>query len=214
MTFIISLQLQDSIIIAADNRSATIDYKTHSNKTSKLYAWNKGVIVGSGEVTVISRAIEFFIKLSKSNIEDLPKCLKISRLIRELEHKHFQINTTKLMYSQSTSSGAQLYTIQPDNNDDYLLKQCQINEIILWLFNPNISHIRSDLKTLYDNLRPYYTFNNEKEWVDYYIKHLNLIFKKQSKIDHLMSSSFDIFFQTKDDYLHKHISNQYTLLEQ
>ncbi|ENX14454.1 hypothetical protein F895_02409 [Acinetobacter sp. CIP 64.2] len=211
MTFIIAIQLQDSIIVAADNRSATIDYKIHSDQTPKLYAWKNGIIVGSGEMTVISRAVEFFIKLSKSNIKDLPKCLKISRLMRELEAKHFQITTTKLMYSKSTPSGAQLYTIQPNKNNEYRLEKFQINEIILWFFNPDISHIRTELKTLYANLKPCYHFNNKNEWIIYYLEQLNIIFKKQAQIDQMMSASFDIFFQTKDDYFHEYISSTRTI---
>ncbi|NNP75189.1 hypothetical protein A7P54_02010 [Acinetobacter sp. Ac_3412] len=207
MTFIIAIQLQDSIIVATDNRSATVDYKIHSDQTPKLYAWKNGIIVGSGEMTVISRAVEFFIKLSKSNIKDLPKCLKISMLMRELEAKHFQITTTKIMYSKSTPSGAQLYTIQPNKNDEYRLEKFQVNEIILWFFNPDILHIRTEFKTLYANLKPCYYFNNKNEWINYYLEQLKTIFKKQAQIDQMMSASFDIFFQTKDDYLHKYISN-------
>ena len=85
MTFIISIQLEDSIIVAADKRNATVDYEVLSDESKKLYTWKNGIIAGTGEETVISRAIEFFIKLSDSNIENLPKCLKISRLMRELE---------------------------------------------------------------------------------------------------------------------------------
>lgn len=207
MTFIIAIQLQDSIIVATDNRSTMVDYKIHSNQTPKLYAWKNGIIVGSGEMTVISRAVEFFIKLSKSNIEDLPKCLKISRLMRELEAKNFHITTSKLMYSNSTPSGAQLYTVQPNKNDEYVLEKFQINEIILWLFNPDISHIGTELKTLYANLKPCYYFNNKNEWATYYLEQLNTIFKKQAQIDQMMSASFDIFFQTKDDYFHEYIGS-------
>ncbi|ENX60811.1 MULTISPECIES: hypothetical protein [Acinetobacter] len=211
MTFIIAIQLQDSIIVATDNRSSTVDYKIHSDQTPKLYAWKNGIIVGSGEMTVISRAVEFFIKLSKSNIKDLPKCLKISMLMRELEAKHFQITTTKIMYSKSTPSGAQLYTIQPNKNDEYRLEKFQVNEIILWFFNPDILHIRTELKTLYANLKPCYYFNNKNEWINYYLEQLKTIFKKQAQIDQMMSASFDIFFQTKDDYLHEYISTPSTV---
>lgn len=211
MTFIIAIQLQDSIIVAADNRSASIDYKIHSDQTPKLYAWKDGVIVGSGEMTVISRAVEFFIKLAKSNIKELPKCLKISILMRELEAKHFQISTTKIMYSKSTKTGAQLYTIQPNQNGDYLLNKCQTDEIIIWLFNPDISQIRTELITLYANLKPSYAFNNQAEWISYYLKHLNIILKKQAQTDQLMSTNFDIFFQTKEDCFHTHINNRFPL---
>ena len=39
MTFIISIQLEDSIIVAADKRNATVDYEVLSDESKKLYTW-------------------------------------------------------------------------------------------------------------------------------------------------------------------------------
>ena len=218
MTFIIALQLEDSIIVAADNQGAIVMQDcslAHQNdKASKLFAWSNGVITGAGEYTVIYRAIEFFIKTSKSKIEDLPKCLKISRLIRELETQHTQIQTSKLLYSNCSKTGVQLYSIQPDGSGEYELKKCQQNEIILWLFNPDFSAITTELKDLFINLRPYHSFNNQGDWINYYINQLSQIYKIQAQVDLIMSQSFDVFFQNKDNYLFGHVPNiQDELLE-
>jgi hypothetical protein len=79
------------------------------------------------------------------------------------------------------------------------------------LFNPNIQSISENLKTLYSNLRPQTSFNKVENWINYYISALKEIYAKQSCVDSSMSSSFDIFFQTKDQYFYKHIQNNQIL---
>lgn len=209
MTFIISIQLEDSIIVAADKRNATVDYEVLSDESKKLYTWKNGIIAGTGEETVISRAIEFFIKLSDSNIENLPKCLKISRLMRELEANHFHIHNSKMMYSEYTETGAWLTSIEPNENGEYKVKKFEPNSIILSFFNPDVSAILPNLQVLYANLKPYSSFENQNEWINYYLSQLCQIFKKQANADHMMSRNFDVFFQTKDVCLHEHIPNNY-----
>lgn len=45
------------------------------------------------------------------------------------------------------------------------------------------------------------------EWINYDINLVAAIYQKQSRQDLLMSQSFDIFFQTKDEYFFAHIPN-------
>ena len=211
MTFIISIQLEDSILVAADRRHTTVKedgtYTHRDDQESKIYAWKRGIITGSGETTVIDRAIEFFIKLADSKIETLPKCLTASRLLRELEVEHYQVHTTKLLYSDYTATGVQCYTIEPDGYGAYEVKACIHNEILLWLFDPNIDPIIQELKALYTGLKPYKAFPSAQDCINYYLEQFIHIYKKQSKQDPLMSSSFDYFFQTGDDFLCGHIPN-------
>ena len=52
MTFIIAIQLNDSIIVTADNKEVVLK-EDHSNEllersTSKLHAWDNGIIIGTG----------------------------------------------------------------------------------------------------------------------------------------------------------------------
>lgn len=210
MTFIVAIQLEDSIIITADHRTTSLKndgtYKFYDE--NKFYFWNKGVIAGSGEATVIDNAVEFFIKLSNSNTSEFPKCLKISRMIRELEYNHFQIKTTKIFYSNYSENGAQLYSIDPDDKDDYTVKVFEKNNIMVSMFYPDITSIKYNLMDLYSNLKPYTYFDNTIDWVNYYLKYLCEIYKKQCKKDQMMSESFDIFCQTKDEYFHAYIENK------
>ncbi|WP_151980174.1 hypothetical protein [Acinetobacter guerrae] len=211
MTFIIAIQLEDSVIIAADNRSVKIDKDgnilSFSDGMTKLYLWENGVITGAGEVTLIYRAIDFFIKLAKSKIETLPKCLKISRMLRELEVESFQIQITKLLYSYNQPNKIQLYSIQPDHSGEYQVKACEENEILIWLFSPHVEAITPLLKKLYSNLRSRHSFNQKSEWFEYYIIDLCEIFKIQAGCDSMMSSSFSYVFQSKEDYILGHTLN-------
>lgn len=211
MTFIVAIQLEDSIIVAADNRSVVVqesgDLQYRDDSTSKIYAWKSGIIVGSGESTVVSRAIEFFIKISKSKIETLPQCLNISRKIRELEAENFHIQTTKLLYSDNVENGVQLYTIQPSEQGEYQITKCEENGIVLWLFNPDVTAIIKDLEALYASLKPREYFCSTRDWLNYYIEQFSQIYKKQAQTDSMMSSSFDVFFQSSVDYIFGHIDN-------
>ena len=87
-------------------------------------------------------------------------------------------------------------------------------DITVWMFNPNIELISTDLQNLYTDLKDYAAFSNQAEWINYYINRLAPIYQKQSQQDSLMSQSFDFFFQTKDEYVFGHIPNtQKTALE-
>lgn len=82
------------------------------------------------------------------------------------------------------------------------------------MFNPNIETITWDLKSLYLDLKDYSAFDNKTDWINHYINRIAPIYQKQSLQDSLMSQSFDIFFQSKDDYVFGHIPNtQTTALE-
>ncbi|MDC4776834.1 hypothetical protein NQ848_02410, partial [Acinetobacter baumannii] len=80
-------------------------------------------------------------------------------------------------------------------------------DITIWLFNPIIETIAVNLQELYEDLKDRAFFNNNNEWINYYIKRLAPIFKKQSQQDWLMSQSFDIFFQTKEGFIYDQIPN-------
>lgn len=105
MTFIVAIQLRDSIVVAADNKYLTLKNKELNHfeeyMHSKLYAWHSGIITGTGEHYVIDKAVRLFINNADSDIEKLPTCLNISRQIREMEvGQHEQIQSSKLLYSK------------------------------------------------------------------------------------------------------------------
>ncbi|MDC5690023.1 hypothetical protein OFM99_18300, partial [Acinetobacter baumannii] len=103
---------------------------------------------------------------------------------------------------------AQLYRVESfDPNEKYQVTAAEKMDITIWLFNPTIETIALNLKDLYDDLKDRSYFKNNEEWVNYYIERLSPIFKKQSIQDIYMSQSFDVFFQTKDQYIYGHFPN-------
>lgn len=217
MTFIIAVQLKDSVVVSADNKYLTIKNKEQDyfeeHLDSKLFAWHSGIITGTGEHYVIDKAVRLFINNADSDLKKLPTCLNISRQIREMEvGQHEQIQTSKILYSKYSENGAKLFAIEPSEEiGKYQTFEFKENDLIIWLFNPNIHSISENLKSLYANLRSLESFDQVENWIDYYISAIAAIYAKQSKVDSCMSSSFDIFFQTKDQYFYKHIQNNETL---
>ncbi|MFV5348934.1 hypothetical protein [Acinetobacter soli] len=214
MTFIVAIQLNDSIIITADNKKVILketgEVEFKSDISSKIYAWDQGVITGTGESYVINRAVKLFKKIADSTVDKLPQCLDISRQIRELEvgKDHYQIENTKILCSSYSEKGAQLYIVQRfESSEPYTLTTIQPMDITVWLFHPNIEAIAADLQNLYIDLKDYAAFTNKVDWINYYINRLAPIYKKQSQQDPLMSRSFDFFFQSEDEYITGHIPN-------
>lgn len=214
MTFIIAIQLNDSAIIAADNKKIVLKETTESQfnieMASKIYPWDNGIITGTGEDYVVSRSIELFKKLAHSDLNKLPQCLEISRQMRELEigKEYFQVENTKLVCSSYSEHGAQLYKIERfDPLQPYNLIAVKPLDISVWLFHPNIESISTDLQHLYRDLKDYSTFSNPTDWVNYYISRIAPIYQKQSQYDPLMSRNFDIFFQSKEKYIFGHVPN-------
>ncbi|SPL72660.1 hypothetical protein [Acinetobacter stercoris] len=215
MTFIIAIQLNDSIIVTADNRKIVLketgEVQFRNEKSQKLYLWDEGIITGTGEGAVIDRSIELFKNLTHSEIKKLPQCLDISRQMRELEigKDFFQVETTKLLCSRCNENGVQLYAIQRfEPSSPYTLTIIEPMDITVWLFHPNIETISADLQNLYADLKDYSTFANQTDWINYYINRLAPIYLKQSQQDLFMSQCFDAYFQTKDDYIFGHVSNK------
>ena len=214
MTFIIAIQLNDSIIVAADNKEVILkedqlnEHIAHS--TSKIHAWDNGIITGTGESYVINRCFALFKEFAQSELISLPDYLELSRQIREYEigADHFQVQNTKLLCSGYREHGAQLYKVERVDDDiSYTMTAIEPMDITIWMFNPNVEMITADLKNLYQDLRDYGSFSSQNEWINYYINRIARIYQKQSQVDSLMSHSFDIFFQTKDEYVIGHIPN-------
>lgn len=199
MTFILAIQLKDSTIVASDKRCATIDsngqFEFDRDQTNKLNLWRSGVITGVGELTVIQRAVEFLEHLANSNIEQLINCLELSRLIRNEEHTHPQIDQTKLIYSHCDGKYVKLYSIEQEDGE-YFIRQFEENELSVWMYNPDISKVTEKIKILYETLKPFSAFTNTLDWLNYYVSQINDIFFEQAKHDKFMSSNFDIYFQT------------------
>lgn len=214
MTFIVAIQLNDSIIVTADNKKIALketgEIQFNNKNSQKIYSWDNGIITGTGESYVISRSIELFKKLTHADINTLPQWLDISRQIRELEigTGYFQVENTKILCSSYSENGAQLYKIERfDNAQPYTFTAIKPMDITVWMFDPNIELISTDLQNLYTDLKDYAAFSNQTEWINYYINRLAPIYQKQSQQDLLMSQSFDFFFQAKSEYIIGHVPN-------
>ncbi|MEQ1065568.1 hypothetical protein ABLB96_06195 [Acinetobacter sp. XH1741] len=214
MTFILAIQLNDSIIVAADNKRVTLnkdsDIEFSTTNYSKLYAWEQGIITGTGESYVIKQAFDIFKNVANSKLVSLPECLDISKRLRLLEigQNVDQVQNGKLLCSSYTQRRAQLYKIECfDKKSQHTMTKISPMEIIIWLFHPNVDAIADNLKRLYSELKDYSYFSNQVDWVNYYINRIAPIYQKQSELDLFMSQSFDIFFQTKDEHLFGHIPN-------
>ena len=214
MTFIVAIQLNDSIIVTEDNKKIALketgEIQFNNKNSQKIYSWDNGIITGTGESYVISRSIELFKKLTHADINTLPQWLDISRQIRELEigTGYFQVENTKILCSSYSENGAQLYKIERfDNAQPYTFTAIEPMDITVWMFDPNIELISTDLQNLYTDLKDYAAFSNQTEWINYYINHLAPIYQKQSQQDLLMSQSFDFFFQAKNEYIIGYVPN-------
>lgn len=154
MTFIVAIQLKDSIVVAVDNKHLLLkdkkldEYQEYVD--SKLYAWHSGIITGTGEHYVIDKAIRLFINNVDSDLKKLPQCLNISRQIREMEVGHHdQIQSSKLLYSSYSENGAKLFSVEPTEElGEYQTNEFKENNLIIWLFNQNIQSITENLKAL------------------------------------------------------------------
>ncbi|UMO35084.1 hypothetical protein L2Z42_14075 [Acinetobacter baumannii] len=188
-------------MIAADTRS-TISYQDngsylYQDGVQKFFPWENGIITGTGELNLIQNVMLSFNNFTKQNIHELPNLLKKSKLIREQEISHSQLEITKLLYSTYSKNGAQIYSIQPNKLEEYEVIRCEKNEILLWTFNPDIRPIINALTELYSSLKPLKVFNNMADCIYYYLNQISPIFRKQAQHDSMMSKEFNFFFKPK-----------------
>lgn len=79
---------------------------------------------------------------------------------------------------------AVLYVIEPDGYGAYEVKACIHNEILLWLFDPNIDPIIQELKALYTGLKPYKAFPSAQDCINYYLEQFIHIYKNNPNKTH------------------------------
>ncbi|MFX6861630.1 hypothetical protein ABTH25_19895, partial [Acinetobacter baumannii] len=74
---------------------------------SKLYAWEQGIITGTGESYVVQQTVDIFKNIAKSKLMALPECLDISKRIRilELGQNLDQVQNGKLLCSSYDQKG-------------------------------------------------------------------------------------------------------------
>lgn len=209
MTFILAVQLKDRIVVAADHRAVQIkkDSTSHFLQTRKLIQWTRGVMVGSGEHRVVINSMDLFLHVAQGNITKLPQCLQLAKLMRGLEHQHPQVQATQLLCSCMTEYGPQLYSVSTDEQGIDQLTVLQNNQLLLWMFNPDISPIIDRVQVLYTSLQAYMGGVTWQQWMDDCRQQFAAIYQIQARHDPMMSSSFDIFFQTQIESVYEHVPN-------
>lgn len=206
MTFIIAIQLEDSVVVAADNRMTienSFAESRHTDTLQKIRFWQQGMMTGTGESLILERIFKYF--QLDNNPEQLPALLRDACDARRLEiGKHPQLEKTRLLYSQATETGIRLKTV------GRFAEGIKVNAIDpmtmeLFVFNEDISLIYQELVQLQHDLRNPQQCSSTIEWMNTYISALTSIFNKFSQADQTVSASFDVYFQTPTQQFLRHV---------
>ncbi|TEU24162.1 hypothetical protein [Alkanindiges illinoisensis] len=206
MTFIVATQLEDSVVVAADNRITienSLAKSRHADTLQKIRFWPQGIITGTGESLVLERIFKSF--QQNNNPEQLPALLRDGCEARRLEiGEHAQLEKTRLLYSYTTGTGICLKTVGRFA-ENIVVNAIEPMTMELFVFNEDISPIYQELIQLQQNLRNPQQCRSTSDWMNTYIAPLTTIFKKFSQSDKTVSASFDLYFQTPTQQLLQHV---------
>lgn len=206
MTFIVAIQLEDSVVIAADNRMTienNANERRHADTLQKIRFWQQGIMTGTGESLVLERVFKSF--QQTNHPEQLPVLLREACHLRQLEiGEHPQLRKTRLLYSQTTSSGIRLKTVGRFA-EGITANTVDPMTIELFVFNEDINPIYQQLIQLQQNLCSPQQCGSMSKWINHYVMPLTMIFNKFSQADPTVSASFDIYFQTPTQQFLQHI---------
>ncbi|MCH4242921.1 hypothetical protein [Acinetobacter gerneri] len=210
MTFIIAIQSSDSIILSADNRAISTDSNQKitihpQENIGKMATWNQGAITGTGDYVTFQRMTNK-LKINQ-DIGQLPAMLKEYCSIRKNEiGMHEQIDKTVIIYSYLEGLNPKLQFIHHDQGE-IIKHDLQENGLQLFMYKDEIGDILENLKQLQKSIKPRYCFETNEAWMSYYLIQFSEIYRTQSLHDESVSSSFDIFFQTAYEKVHKHVAS-------
>ena len=196
MTLIVAIQLEDSIIVAADNR-ITIEKDNgltrYADVQQKIHHWPQGMISGAGETCTLERVYKSF---QQHHCPDkLPLLLEQACQLRRYEIGHHdQLDKTRIIYSQLSDRSIRLYTVAPSEHE-FKATEVENMSLELFIFNADLNPIYSELIELQRTLRNWHTFDSDRQWMSYYMAPLQIIFQKYSAFDDTVSASFSIYFQ-------------------
>ena len=205
MTFIIAIQLEDSVIVAADHR-ITIEkdngLTSYADVQQKIHYWPQGMISGAGETCTLERVYKNFQQHHCS--EKLPLLLEQACQLRRYEiGNHDQLDKTRMMYSQMTDSAVRLYTVA-QYEGEFKATELDNMSLELFVFKADLNPIYSELIELQRTLRNWHSFDSDRQWMSYYMAPLQVIYQKYSTFDDTVSASFSIYFQN----MHQHFFKQ------
>lgn len=210
---IISAHLGDFILISADKRAMIFDLETgamrvSNNDESKIELWCRGAIAGTGDTVLINRIMNYFKSLNPTDLN----LYQLSIIHKEVERrliegipKEVLINTT-IIFSIYNGCETSLYTIpieqffkKIDIEGIPIIIRSRIYEVKEWTIDICCFNLPSDLSNFQNfqcNLKSLLNFDNEIDFINYYIEQLKKLFAIHSLIDFSITPSFDLYLQS------------------
>ena len=211
MTMIIAAHLDDCILIAADKRAMTCDLETGilrlaHDEEQKIRLWSRGAIAGTGETEFINRIADYFIQFEADGrpLKQMDAIYEeIEKRIKEGIPKEILINNS-LIFSMFDGLETLLYLIPIEpffkeiKKNGQKIIQPEMNKIKPYGVDVTCFNIPPDMSSLQNfqgNLRSLSSFDNELEFMTYYIDQLKQIFGAHAQIDPSITTSFDLYLQ-------------------
>lgn len=212
MTMIVAAHLEDCILIASDKRAMLCDLETGAMRLShddeqKIKLWNRGAIAGTGETIFVNRVTDYFINFQE-NDRQLKQMDAIydeieRRILEGVPQSHLKNNS--LIFSVFDGDVTRLYLvpIEPffniiEKNGDQII-QPYIHEITAYNVDVTCFNLPPDMSSLQNyqrNLRALSFFGEEKEFIEYHIEQLKIVFATHAEIDASITTSFDLYIQS------------------
>ncbi|WP_189373171.1 hypothetical protein [Vogesella alkaliphila] len=197
MTFIIAIQTEDSVILAADNIFVLKNKKNICHEeimASKIHHWDNGIFTGTGDYFITDRMLNHL--LNGNELSSLPSLLeKEKQRRRQQVGQHEQIDVTTLILSAQTMHGPRLHIVNSVSVD-----QVSPNELLMFFpFGYDFFSVSSKaVRNLNASLRSRYSFPNHQEWFDFYTSKFSEIYALQHQYNPQISKSYHASFQAKD----------------
>ena len=194
------MQAEDSLIVSADNTTVAFSNRTAFRRniaSKKLLDWPDGVFTGTGEYGVVQRTLEHLIR--GAALSSLPALLAHEKEYRRQEAgPNEQIDITRLILSAPTPEGPRLHIVTDD-----AIEQIGPGELLMFfpLDYDFFAASSEAIRNLNTALHPQSTFATPDEWISFYAGKFAEIYTLQSKNNELISRSFHVHFQAKEQSL-------------
>ncbi|SEL57905.1 hypothetical protein [Acinetobacter sp. DSM 11652] len=199
MTLIIGIQLKDSVIIAADRRlthqTDDLKFSIVSDSYKKIAYLEHIVFSGSGDALIIRRLKDELLDKTTSEMLSNSFFKEIQRRKTEIG-EHEQIGKTKLFFSSRKNNRLILKICSTDQVGNIYSNIVEPMTIELTMRPENISKLSHLLVDFHAKLKNIEDFQNQEEWLNFYVEKLRKIFHLCSSFDETVSSSFDICAHT------------------
>lgn len=225
MTMVIAAHLGDCILIAADKRGMNCDLETgkmthETDAEQKIKLWNLGAVAGTGETVFLDRVAQYFI-----NYREKDGMLRQMDAIRDELTRRMEegvppavLQNNDIIFSVFNGEETKLYTINThqffhhfeqgaQNIIRVRMDEVKHHQAIFTCFN--IPADLSNFVNFQKNLKSAKDFDNDQEFIIYYITRLKEVFATQSTIDPSITPTFDLYIQScvTGESIATHVSN-------